>query len=295
MHIGEIAALITAGCWTISSLTFEVATKRVGSTVVNLLKVSLAFVFLSLFSLVTRGQPFPLDATPRAWFWLSLSGLAGFVLGDLFLFRAYTFIGSRVAMLVMATAPLLTAIIGWALMGETLTPLTLAGMLLTLGGIALVVLERNPDEKNIQLSYSPRGLLYAFGGATGQAVGLVLSKYGMGSYNAVAATQIRQLAGVAGFVLVGLALGNLGRVKEAVQERRTLQPLLVGIVFGPTLGVSLSLYSVQHTSAAVAATLMAIVPVLIIPPAIFLFKEKVTGKEIVGALLAVAGVVLLFL
>jgi drug/metabolite transporter (DMT)-like permease len=294
-HIGEIAALITAVCWTISSLTFEVASKQVGSTVVNLLKLCLAFVFLSLYGLVVRRMPLPLDATWHNWFWLSLSGLAGFVLGDLFLFRAYVIIGSRVSMLIMATAPLLTALLGWLVMGETLSLLTLAAMGLIIGGIALVVLERNPEQNQIKLSYAPVGILCAFGGAAGQAIGLVLSKYGMGSYDPVSATQIRQLAAIAGLGLVGLWLKNLGRVKAALQERRTLQPLLIGAAVGPSLGVSLSLFSVQHTSAAVAATLMAIVPNLIIPPAIFLFKEKVTAKEILGAVLAVAGVVVLFL
>ncbi len=288
-HLGEIAALVTAVCWTISSLTFEVASKRLGSTVVNLLKLCLAFVFLGAFGLLARRMPLPLDATWHNWVWLSLSGLAGFVVGDLFLFRAYVIIGSRVSMLIMATAPLLTALLGWLVMGETLSAVTLAGMALIVGGIALVVLERNPDQKQIKLSYTPMGILYAFGGATGQAVGLVLSKYGMGSYDAVSATQIRQLAGIAGLGLVGLLLKNLGRVKAAFQERRTLQSLLVGAAVGPSLGVALSLFSVQHTSAAVASTLMAIVPVLIIPPAILLFKEKVTGKEIVGAVVTVAG------
>jgi drug/metabolite transporter (DMT)-like permease len=294
-HIGEFAALFTAVCWMISSLYFEVASKRVGSVVVNLLKLCLAFVFLSVYSLIARRMPLPLDATPHAWVWLSLSGLAGFVLGDVFLFRAYVVIGSRVSMLIMATAPLFTALIGWLLMGETLTSLAMLGMCLTVGGIALVVLERNPDEKQLKLSYSPRGLLYAFGGAAGQAIGLVLSKYGMGAYNAVSATQIRQIAGIGGMLVVGLVFKSLNRVKPALQERRTLQPLLIGSIFGPSLGVSLSLFAVQHTSAAIAATLMATVPILIIPPAIFLFKEKVTIKEGLGALLAVAGVVLLFL
>ncbi len=294
-HIGEFAALFTAVCWMISSLFFEVASKQVGSLVVNLLKLCLALVFLGVYSLIVRGMPLPLDATPHAWLWLSLSGLAGFVMGDLMLFHAYTIIGARISMLIMATAPLITAVIGWLIMGETLAPLAIAGMFLTVGGIALVVLERNPEQNHFKLSYAPRGLLFAFGGAAGQAIGLVLSKYGMGAYNPVSATQIRQIAGLGGLLLVGIALKNLGRVKPALTQRRTLQPLLVGSVFGPSLGVSLSLFAVQHTSAAVASTLMATVPVLIIPPAIFLFKEKVRLTEGLGALAAVAGVVLLFM
>jgi drug/metabolite transporter (DMT)-like permease len=294
-HIGEFAALLTALCWMLSSIQFEIASKQVGSVVVNLLRLCLAFVFLSVYGLIVRGMPFPLDATPHAWVWLSLSGLAGFVLGDALLFRAYVVIGARVSMVIMATSPLITALIGWLVMGETLTPLALLGMCLTVGGIALVVLERNPEENHVQLSHSPRGLLYAFGGATGQAIGLVLSKYGMGAYDPVAATQVRQIAGIGAMLLIAFVTKNLWRAKPALQQRRTLQPLLIGSFVGPTLGVSLSLFAVQHTSAAIASTLMATTPIMIIPPAIFLFKEKVTLKEGFGALLAVAGVVLLFM
>jgi len=294
-HIGEFAALVTAICWTISSLSFEVASKQVGSTVVNLLKLGLAFVMLSVFCLIVRRLPFPTDATVHNWFWLALSGLAGFVLGDLFLFRAYVIIGSRISMLIMATSPLLTALLGWLLSGERLTALTLLGMGLTVAGIALVVLERNPDERQLKFSYAPLGILLAFGGSAGQALGITLSKYGMGTYDPVAATQIRQLAGFAGLAVVGLVFNNLGRAKPALQEWRILRPLLIGSALGSALGVSLSLFAVQHTSAAVASTLMATTPILIIPPAILLFREKVTAKEILGAAIAVAGVALLFL
>ena len=56
-----------------------------------------------------------------------------------------------------------------------------------------------------------------------------------------------------------------------------------------------SYYGIQHTKAGIAATIMAIVPVLIIPPAIFVFKEKVNLKEILGAIITVAGVAIFFL
>ncbi|MCK4515361.1 MAG: EamA family transporter, partial [Spirochaetaceae bacterium] len=41
-------------------------------------------------------------------------------------------------------------------------------------------------------------------------------------------------------------------------------------------------------------TIMALVPVLIIVPSIIVFKERVSVREVVGAVIAVAGVALLF-
>ena len=69
----------------------------------------------------------------------------------------------------------------------------------------------------------------------------------------------------------------------------------IGAVFGPFLGVSLGLFAAQHTSAGIASTIMALVPVLIIVPSVIVFKEKVTVREVAGALIAVTGVALLFL
>ena len=43
------------------------------------------------------------------------------------------------------------------------------------------------------------------------------------------------------------------------------------------------------------STLIAIVPVLIIVPSVVIYKEKVTPREVLGALVAVAGVAVIFL
>jgi drug/metabolite transporter (DMT)-like permease len=40
---------------------------------------------------------------------------------------------------------------------------------------------------------------------------------------------------------------------------------------------------------------MALVPVLIIPPAVLLYKQKVTIREIIGATISVGGVAVFFL
>jgi drug/metabolite transporter (DMT)-like permease len=71
--------------------------------------------------------------------------------------------------------------------------------------------------------------------------------------------------------------------------------LVVGSIFGPFLGVSFSLIAVQNTSAGIAQTIMSLVPVLIIPPAVLINKERVTGREILGAFVAVCGVVMFFI
>jgi drug/metabolite transporter (DMT)-like permease len=293
--LGEIAALLTAVFWTASALAFESASRRIGSLTVNLLRLILGFLFLSAFCFFQRGMGLPLDAPPKAWLWLSLSGVVGFSIGDLFLFRAFVVLGSRISMLIMALVPPLTALLGWAVLGETLSPTSFIGMALTLGGIALVVLERAIDEKQIRLSHPAAGIGYALGGAAGQAVGLIFSKMGMEAYDPFPASQIRILAGIAGFAVLFVLIRGWGRLPAALKDRRALFHTSIGSFFGPFLGVSFSLMAVKHTAAGIASTIMAIVPVLIIPPAVIFMKEKVNAKEVFGAAIAVAGVAVLFL
>lgn len=294
-HLGEFAALLTAFFWTVTSLSFESASRKIGSVVVNILRLIIGFIFLSIFTLLYRGLIFPVDAGSGNWFWLVLSGLVGFVFGDLFLFKSYTLIGSRFAMLIMSLVPPITAFFGFLILGEKLTMFNFLGMTLALLGIAMAIFSRNGKGDRLSLKLSPRGLLYAFGGAVGQALGLILSKLGIRDYDPFAATQIRILAGIAGFAILVTVLRRWNTVAAAVLNRPAMLPTTVGAFFGPFLGVSFSLISIKFTEAGIASTIMALVPVLIILPAVILYRQKVTFAEVAGAIISVAGVALFFI
>jgi drug/metabolite transporter (DMT)-like permease len=300
-YFGEIAALLTAVFWTITSLSFESAGKKVGSIPVNLIRLMMAFLIYGAVNYFRRGLFLPLDAGTERWMWLILSGLVGFVMGDLFLFKAYVVIGARISMLIMALAPPITAFVSWLILGEVLSPMNWAGMIVTLTGIAIVILKREKKEpdstswRKITTNYSLTGILLAFGGAVGQAVGLVLSKKGMGQYDAFAASHIRVIAGIFGIAVIVLMTKRTGNVWKALQHKPAMKRIALGSLFGPFLGVSFSLLAVQHTEAGIAATLMSIVPVLIIAPAILIFHEKVNWKETIGAVITVCGIALFFL
>jgi len=294
-HIGEIAALATAACWTITAVAFESAGKKVGSLSVNLIRLVIALVLISVFNLFTRGMLLPLDATGPAWFWLSFSGLIGFVIGDLFLFQAFVQVGARISMLIMSTVPPITAITGYFLMGERITLLGSAGMVITIAGIALVILTRNSGDKIVSLTHSAKGLIYAFIGALGQAFGLVFSKFGMGSYNPIAATQIRIIAAIIGFGIVITISKNWTHLYTALKDVKAMKHISIGSFFGPFIGVSLSLFAVQHAPTGIVSTIMSITPILIIPMSIIILKEKVLPREIFGAIISLVGVSLLFI
>jgi len=301
-HLGEIISLGTAICWTVTALAFQQATRKVGSLSVNIIRLLIAFVIYALVSFFVRGRFFPTDASQFNWIWLSISGLVGFVFGDYFLFKSYEYITARISMLVFSLSPPIAAIISWMILGETMELQSLFAMAVTMAGIILVVTKKktseNKNEKkrnNLKFAFPVKGLLFAFLGTIGQSTGLVLSKYGMGDYDVFAATQIRIIAASIGFVILISLIKRWGKVKEASTNIGAMKFITIGAIFGPFIGVYLSLLALKFTSVGIASTLMAIIPVLIIPPAIFLYKEKVSLKEFIGALITVGGVVLFFI
>ena len=293
-HLGELAALVTAVCWTFTSLSFESAGKKVGSMSVNIIRLVMAIGLLGTLQYFRFGYFFPEGADAYQWFWLSVSGLVGFVIGDLLLFQAFVVVGARISMLVMSLSPPLAAFFGWLLLGEQLTAAHILGMIVTMSGISLVILGKPTNGKRIEVKYPIKGVLLAFGGATGQGLGLVLSKLGMGDYDPASATMIRVIAGTIGFAILFIFTGHWPRVIKALSYGAAMVRISIGAFFGPFLGVSFSLLAIKYTTTGVASTIMSIVPVLIIPPAILIFKEKVSLKEVAGAVLAVLGVIVLF-
>ena len=294
-HIGEFAALLTAIFWTVTSLAFEAASHKIGSIAVNIIRLIIGFAFLSVFNLIWRGYILPVDASIENWLWLSLSGLVGFVFGDLFLFKSYTMIGSRFSMLIMTMVPPITAFFSFIILGERLTLFHYLGMTLTFSGIAMAIFSRSAKGEKLSLKLAPKGILYAFGGAVGQALGLVLSKFGMKNYDPFAATQIRIIAGIFGYILLVTMLTRWNMVSNASHNKSGMILTSVGAFFGPFLGVSFSLIAIKYTEAGIASTIMALVPIFIILPAFVLFKQKVTLSEILGSIVSVGGVALFFL
>lgn len=301
-YIGELAAFGTALCWTFGSQFFEAAGKRVGSLSVNLIRLLLALLFFIILSLFTKGTLFPVDFPMHAWIWLGLSGLIGFALGDLFLFKAFVEIGPRLSMLIMTLTAPIAALLGLTFLGEIYSLQQWLGMLITLMGVSWVILERSNNDQNTNKrkvrQITTSGIIYAFLGTLGQATGYVLSKYGMminGEFlDPFAATQIRVIVGTVGFMIIISLNRSWSKVFIAIKNTSAMGFMLGGAFLGPFLGVSLSLLALHYITAGVASTITALVPILIIPSVMYIGKEHVSIRAFAGAIIAVAGVFLLF-
>ncbi len=140
--IGELAALLTSVSWSGTSVLFTKATQQVGSIIVNRIRVILGLVFLMLLNWAFYGYLLPFNASADRWLWFALSGAIGYAMGDLFLFQSFLCIGAQRGMLMMSLAPLMSAGLAWVFFGEILTGMQMLGVLVTLMGIAWVILRQ---------------------------------------------------------------------------------------------------------------------------------------------------------
>ena len=321
--IGEVIALVVAMSWTATALFAEVGSKRMGSLPFNSIRMILSLVMLALTLWLTMGAPYPRFANGQTWLWLLLSGIVGYTIGDYCLMQGYIIIGSRIGQLFMTLSAPTAALFGWMLLGEQMKPLALIGMVVTLTGIAISILAK-PDDGHLKTNLPVRGIIYAALAGICQGIGLVLSKVGLEHYDLAltlhgldrssvpeaailplpldisipfASTMIRGLIGLAGFLLLLFLFHRDGAalLRRAASDRRAMWAATLSMLFGPFLGVSLSLLATQYTSTGVAQTLFALTPVLIILPSALLFHQKITARDVLGAVVSVLGVSLFFI
>ena len=309
-HLGEIISLIVALSWTATAIFADIASHRMGALSLNLIRMGFSIVFLSVLLVIVTGSPIPLYADGATYFWLALSGLVGYVFGDMCLFSCYVLIGSKFGQILMTLAPPVAGIAGWLMLGEKLSWHSWLAMLVTLTGIAICILGRGGASHKLGIKLPWKGVLLGIGAGIGQGVGLVLSKIGLENYAAAlpddvsrgvtfmmpfAGTLIRAVTGFLSFFLILAIMGKASQLRTAVNDRQGMKFAVLTTFFGPFLGVSLSLMAVQYANAGIASTLMALTPVLIIVPYSIINHQKISPKEILGAIITVTGAALFFL
>ncbi|MGK9477389.1 DMT family transporter [Melioribacter sp. OK-6-Me] len=289
--LGELAAIITALLWSGTSIAFTEASVRVGSFHVNISRLVIAFLLL-VITIVVLG--FDIKMSTNQIFNLGMSGFIGLVIGDTFLFKAFQYIGARVSMLIMALVPALSAIMAYIFLGEIILPVQVLGMIVTITGIAIVVLQR----KDNKFKPDYRGIFYAFMGAVGQAGGLIFAKlaFNEADLNGFVATSVRIAASIIFIYPVFVIVNrNPNPFYKFVDNKKAFLYMLAGSVVGPYFGITFSLIAISNTKVGIASTLMAMPPIIMLPMVRYFYKEKIPLYSVIGAIIAVAGVALLFL
>jgi drug/metabolite transporter (DMT)-like permease len=299
--VGESAAMLTSCLWTVGSIFFTSAGRRIGSFSVNAYRIILAVGLLVAAHVVLLGTILP-AATSAQWFWMGISGIVGLGIGDCGLFAAYVTIGPKRTTLIMALSPIFASVGAYMMLGETLSMLSVIGMAITLGGIVIVLSGRQDSlENGLALrKQTIWGLVFALVGAMGQGIGVVLSKKGLDvntniQMNPLSAALIRVILGTMFIWALALFSKKLPDLQKAARDKQGIKYAAAGAIVGPFAGMTLSMVAVANTETGIAQTLMSLMPVIIIPLVWIIYREKTSVRGILGAAMAVTGVAILFL
>lgn len=288
------AALLTSVCWSMNSLWYSIAGKHVSSYTVTHIRLWLSIPFIIILHFFFYGSFYPMGLSSQNLLYLSLSGIIGYVITDLLLFEALVRLGARICMLIMILSPIFSAVISWIFLKEVLQVLHIIAIMITILGVAIVVLEKKEGEKKSQ--YLIRGIFYALLASFGQALGLVFSKIGMnGNLPALSATYIRLVSGFTTLALITLLRGKLIEDFQKMKNKKAFLLILSGTLLGPVVGVSLSLYAINLIKVGIASTLMSLSPIILLAISSFYYKEKHSFISLFGTFLAILGTSFFFL
>ncbi|WP_017660948.1 EamA family transporter [Baaleninema simplex] len=290
---GELAALLAAAFWTISSVLYSRLGQRISPFQLTVIKGTLAIAMI-LMTLGLRGMLVPEIPTFSLLF-LALSGIIGISWGDTAFFQTLNRLGPRRTLLVQTLAPSLTALLAAIFLGELLTILDICGIGLILFGVTWVVGDR-VGETSTEAQNISEGVVWGAIAALSHAGGAILSRAALAetTTSPLSAALVRLVAGVVVLPLWMLWLPAERRVEwKPVRSGRIWGILIVAAFIGTYLAIWLQQTSLKFAPAGISQTLSATSPLFVLPIAAWT-GEKIGIRAVLGAIAAVAGVSLLF-
>lgn len=297
--VGELMAILTAGCFATVSTVWSYVGKRIGSNTVTHMRLWLALPPLVLVHFLFTGFIFPVDVSSATLILFSVSGLLGFTIADLFIFRALTLIGVRETLVILTFAPIFGAIISWFALSEVLTFMQISGIVITTGGVMWVIHEEKINNRKKQIEKKNNlGVPFALAGALAQALANILSKAAMIDIDAIhpiSGTYLRIIAGLVGLILFSISRKSFVEDFRKMRYVKLTALLAAAAIIGPIMGVLLSLYALRVAPVGIVTALIQVSPILLLPFDYFVLKKIITLKVVIGTFVAIGGAAILFI
>lgn len=292
----ELAALAAAACWAATGILSAAPSGRLGAIAFNRVRQVTVTLLLALYVVATgtwRGLGADMILP------LILSGLIGIFVGDTLLFTALNRIGPRRAGILFALNAPIAAVLGFLFLDETLPPLALLDIGLTVAGVMLAIFfgKRPVQSARLEAVNGPLwiGVALGLGAATGQAAGSIIARPVMAAgVDPFAASMLRVGVAAACLSLVMLLPFGAVKPKTALTFRLFGQTALTGVL-AMGMGMTLLLYALSGGKVGIVSTLSATSPVLILPLLWITTGERPAHGAWAGALLVAAGMTVLFL
>ena len=293
MITGQMMALCAAMLGAIGSNLYAKLGDRLSSDMIGCIRMYLALP-LAFVMMWLSGQSIPSGVPFSAYSSILSSGLIGFFLCDLFMFKAIVDFGPRETAVVMTFNPALTALAAFLLMGESLSTRQVAGMAVTVSGILIMVCGEGRRERTASSRLLP-GLFCAIIAAFLQTVADITAKLSISELPVVSSNALRVAGG-----FVAWAILSIAKRKDYSLQMRVFNDakynliMILAVIAGPVLGTTLSLGAMSKAPVGIVKSIVNSSPVFMIPIDYYFRKKKLTLLSVSGTIISVAGVMLLF-
>jgi drug/metabolite transporter (DMT)-like permease len=298
------AALLAALLFAVSAICGYRSSRQIGGAEANFWRICAAIFFLALWAHLFGG-----GLAGAALPYFVVSGFFGIGLGDTGYFQALPRLGSRRAVLLtQCLIPLFAILIEWLWLGTTLTIVELLCIAVILTGVALALAPG--DHAKIPPRQLAIGIAFALFAAFCGALGAVFSRkayfvaHAAGEHPDPGTTGYQRVLGgllIPGIILLAVkwrsarAHGGVleGKTFQVSREKwRRIWPWILGnSLAGQTLGVTCVQWALERTPTGIVMTITALTPVILLPMTRIVEGEKIGIRSLIGALVAVAGVI----
>lgn len=303
---GEYYAIAAAISWAICMFPFTEAARRLTPNTVNHFRLLMAFIILSViltFFCPLTWQELFLVPNWENWLWLGLSGVIGLSLADYFGFNMLAILGVKLGSLFGTLSPGAALLFSYLLLGEKISWIGFAGIMITIFGIAWLSLSKREKASIPDLGFGDinKGILYGVLSAICVGIGLVLSKKGLhhptsedGELNPIHANWIRMMLATVSIFALTTGAGKLKMASEKFFQNKDNGSiyLFIATIFGPVTAVSFSLFAIKMIKVSVAQTIFSLVPVFVLPISYFIYKEKINARTLIASTIAIGGVMI---
>jgi drug/metabolite transporter (DMT)-like permease len=304
--LGYLIAFAAMIVGALSTFPFTDAARKWGPVAINHFRLLVSFITLSVVVMILdKKSPITLFTAPSAteYFYLCTSGIIGLVVGDYFGFHCLAILGEKKYSILNSIAPGAALVFGFFLVGESLDFIGILGMAISIGGIIWFIQASDTSkiEEHIVHEYGKvsKGVLFGVLSGICQGLHMTLSKKALTGETAlispVHATWIRVLGATAGYFVFTFATGKLKEnvINPIREDKSTIMKATLASIFGLVLSIVLVMWSISLCKVAIAQTILSLTPIVIMPVAYFLYKEKMTVQTFFAGIVSIFGVYVL--
>jgi drug/metabolite transporter (DMT)-like permease len=239
---------------------------------------------------VASGQGAELAQAPL-WAVLSLwvSILFAMGVGDTCFFASMDSLGVTRALVLTMANPLLTTVVGVGFLGEPLTLVDTAGILLVVGGLTLIIAGKGEGTAE-RYGSRRRGVKLVFLASGAWALSAIIMKAPLEALSAIAATALR-------FPVPGVVLWftpwTRGTLRAVAASSPAERMRLGAICLLSSLGSLLFSSGIKYAGVAIGNVLAATAPLFALPFEVLVLQQRPSYQTVFGALITVAGIALM--